>query len=316
VLRPIWRILFALVLAVSAAASANRKPGVNYLKVPVLAPADVAIRVQDIQATVGSAPAKVVDLVSPTGDLILMLVLDLTSDLTAAEPAKSTLLSEIEQLPPRVHVALLRAQDGLRVVQDPTTNRAAIGAGITSLAISGYAGLLDSIETAASVGDSVLSKSSVRLAILYITDSSVTNYRQDFSNPVINSSDAGDLSRKFPEALIKEQISKLDANLAASQAPVFIVHTSYRTDRLNEAYLNGLSQLAYTTGGTAVICRSTGEIPSAIRNVLATIGNHYSVTVEVPKVAAPSLDVRLAIVGPDEEQLVLPYRSRFALRKK
>jgi hypothetical protein len=245
-----------------------------------------------------------------------MLVLDLAGDLTLAERAKQAVLGELDQLPRRTHVALLRAQDGLRVLQDPGTEISKIKAEVESLTVGGRSGLLDSIETAVAIGDSVLAKSTVRVAVLYITDSDVTNYREDFTNPVINSSDSGDLSRRFPEALIQEKISKLNANLARTQTPVFIVQISYRTDRLNEAYMNGLQQLATTTGGSATLCRSNAEISAAIGTALGAIRDHYSVTLEVPKVRARSLDVKLAISDGNGEQQNIAYRSRFDLQKE
>ena len=49
-------------------------------------------------------------------------------------------------------------------------------------------------------------KTYVRSAVLYITDSNIYNYREDYTNPVINYSDRGDLSRRFPEGLVREQV--------------------------------------------------------------------------------------------------------------
>ena len=281
-----------------------------------MAPADAAFNLQDIKATVDGGPAEVVAVAGPAEGLILMLVLDLSEDVTLAQRANSALLDQLEGLPPQVHVALLRAQDGLRVIQDPTLDRSAIRAAIESLNISGRAGLLDSIGTATAIADSILAKSAVRAAILYVSDSDVTNYRQDFTNPVINSSDAGDLSRKFPEALIQEEISKVDANLARSLAPVFVVHINYRSDRRSEAYLNGLRQLAGTTGGTAIICRSNAEVPAAIKAVLDTIRNHYSVTLKMPRGQGRPVDVHLEIGGPDGVRSNFGHRSRFTLKKE
>ena len=307
-------ILLAAVLASGSALSAPGKTAITRLRVPVLAAANVGFRADGVKAVVGDTTAKVVALASPAEDLILMLVLDLAGDVTVAQRGKQALLDEIQQLPRQTHIALLRAQDGLRVIQDPTMDRPAIKKAIESLPVGGRAGLVDSIETAAAIGDSMLSKSAVRVAILYITDSEVTNYRQDFTNPVINSSDAGDLSRKFPEALIQEKISKLNTNLTRTQVPVFVVHLTYRSDRLNEAYLNGLRQLAISTGGMAVVCRSSAEIPAAIRDVVATIVNHYSVTLEVPRMPARPVAVNLQIAGPDGAPQALAYRSVFVLK--
>ena len=313
--RLVSAFLLSTALVSQAVAFGPRKPGITRLKVSVLAAPNAAIAARNIQATVAGEPAKVVAVATPSDDLILMLVLDLAGDLTLAERAKSVLLSEFEQAPSRMHVALLRAQDGLRVIQDPGPDLSRVKAAIGSVSVTGRAGLLDSVETAAVIADSILSKSAVRVAILYITDSDVKNYRQDFTNPVINSSDAGDLSRKFPEALIQEKISKVNANLAGTQAPLFIIQINYLTDRLNEAYMNGLRQLAATTGASAILCRSIAEISAAIGGVLATIRDHYSVTLEVPKVQARSADVRLTITNSDGVQQDVGYRARFDLKK-
>ena len=124
-----------------------------------------------------------------------------------------------------------------------------------------------------------------------------------------------DLSRKFPEALIQERISRVDSSLARLQAPVFIVHVIHRSDRPNEAYLNGLRQLSMTTGGVAVVCRSNGEIASALKDVLANITTHYSVTVELPKARAPSVELKLSVSRQDGSSPGLGYRSRFVLKK-
>jgi hypothetical protein len=282
----------------------------------VLVPPNTHFKMQDVQATTGGEPVKVMALATPGEDLILMIVLDLAGDVTLAQRANSALFEQIEQMSPQAHIALLRAQDGLRVVQDPTRDRSAIRAAIEAMTISGRAGLLDSIETAATIADSILTKSSVRVAILYVTDSDVTNYREDFSNPVINSSDAGDLSRKFPEALVQEKISKIDAALARNLAPVFLVQISYRTDRLNEAYLNGLRQLATTTGGIALICRSNAEIPEAIKGIMDSIRDHYSLTLELPKTQVRSVEVRISITGPEGVLGNVGYRSRFDLKRE
>ena len=40
-------------------------------------------------------------------------------------------------------------------------------------------------------------KSPVRVSVLYITDRNIYNYREDYTNPVINGSDPHDLSRVF-----------------------------------------------------------------------------------------------------------------------
>ena len=74
--------------------------------------------------------------------------------------------------------------------------------------MSGKAGLLTTVDVIGRIADSMLKKSPVRVAILYITDGDVRNYREDFTNPVINSSDFNDMSRRFPETLVQEKIAR------------------------------------------------------------------------------------------------------------
>ena len=126
---------------------------------------------------------------------------------------------------------------------------------------------------------------------------------------MINSSDSRDLSRKFPEGLIREKISRTEESLAALQTPVFIVHIAYSAERLNEAYQTGLLQLATSTGGAATFCRSSSEIPAAIASAISQIVAQYRVDVQLPS-KAPKL-VNLSLSSGDR---LLSYRTRFSLR--
>ena len=54
--------------------------------------------------------------------------------------------------------------------------------------------------------------------VCVVTDSDVNNYREDFTNPTINWSDSGDISRRFRDGLVRERVSKLDAALEAARA--------------------------------------------------------------------------------------------------
>ena len=123
------------------------------------------------------------------------------------------MIAEISKLPQTAWVGLLRAQDGLHVLADPSPDRQPLIDAIHSLSNSGKPGLLETVQSALSLADALIRKSPVRVSVLYITDGSIYSYRGDYTNPVINSSDPHDLSRRFPETLIKEKISKLAENL-------------------------------------------------------------------------------------------------------
>ena len=157
------RAALLMAIALLTQAATNVKPPAQ-LKVLILAPPNATLRsVDDVQATVlgSTAPAEIVRLATPDQDLILMLVLDLAGDVSMAHRAKDALAVEMEQLPSTVHVALLRAQDDLRVILDPTRDREAVQTAIRSTPVSGRAALLNTVETAATLGDAVLAKSDV-----------------------------------------------------------------------------------------------------------------------------------------------------------
>lgn len=303
--------LLLIAVLLTAAPPAVRK---DVLRVPVWDNAGNGaaqpLTAKSLSGKVDGAPADVVAARGPGDDLIVLLVMDLTEELGLADLARDALVKAVDALPPKTNIALLRAQDGLTVLLDPTTDRAAVDAAVRSLPVSGKAGLLDTVETADRIADAMLAKAAVRVATVYVTDSNVYNYREDFTNPVINSSDQHDMSRYFPEGLVREKVSKVEAKLALYEAPLFIVHVAYRSDRLNEAYQTGLMQLASTAGGASVFCRSRAEVPDAIASTFRTVAAHYSVVLRMPEKPARTVQVQL-----EAEGRPLTYRNRFAIQQ-
>lgn len=261
-------------------------------------------------AKLNGSPAKVLRVQGPADDLIVLLVLDLAGDLAQVDPARDAIIQNLEKLAPNTWIALMRAQDGLTVLQDPTADRARISEAIRGLSISGRAGLLDTLETVATIGDRMLEKSRARVAAFFVTDSNITNYREDYANPVINSSDSRDMSRRFPEGLVKEKISQVRARLQGIETPLFVVHLDYRSDTLNEAYQTGVLEMAAASGGSAIFCRSNGEIPDAIGQMFSLIGSHQVAVIQSGAISVKQADVELAAEGCD-----LKYRTRVQLRR-
>ncbi len=280
------------------------------IRVPVWSDGGAPLQPDQLSVTIDGKPAPVVRVHGPSDPLMLLVVLDLVADLSEIDLAREALLAAIREMPPNVYVALLRAQDGLRVLLDPTTDRDAIAEAILSFPVSGRPALLETVETASQLADSILERAPVRMALLYVSDSNIYNYREDFTNPVINYSDSRDLSRRFPEGLVRDRIAKLATKLSASQTPLFITHLEFRTDRLNEAYQNGLMQLASVTGGQAVFCRSNAEIQPAIANTIKTILSHYGLDLQVPPGAGDNVAIKI-----ESNQGNLNHRTRFRLKK-
>ena len=309
------RLAVAAALAVSLAFAASPpkpKPAAQRqrtIRVPVLEENEPLVAAKMKASLAGGAAARVVRVRSSTDDLLLLVVMDVAGDLARIDAARSALREAVKALPAKTWVGLMRAQDGLKVIKDPSPDREAFARAVAEIQLTGKAALLDTIEEAVRLGDSIAAKTPVRVAILYITDSDVRNYREDFTNPVINSSDSRDLSRRFPEGLVRERMSKITEKLTGLQTPVFLVHLAFSSERLNEAYQSGLLQIATTTGGSAAFCRGLADVAGAVTRTVAAAQNHQQVFVQLPPEAGSSVSIVLDAGGRP-----LSYRSRFSLR--
>ncbi len=295
---PFSKALLSLLLPLSCWAA-------DSLRVPMWS-ADGALP-PSLTATIDGEPTEVLSVQAPADDLMLLVVLDLTDDLALVEQARTALIQRFENLASNHLVGVLSAQNGLRVLVEPTSDRAKIAAAIRSQQVGGRAGLLETVEDAARIGTSIIAKSGVRLAILFVTDSDINNYREAFDNPTVNRSDNGDVSRRM-DSLVRERMSRLSQSLGKAQAPVFITHLSYRSDQLNVAYQTGLIGLTAATGGNAMIARSNAEIPAYVNSTLDHILGHYSVKLALHKPESKKADVALLSGGG-----ALDYRSSYLL---
>lgn len=305
---PVSRRRLITLLAAAPAAFAQPKP--QHRRVTAWPANGGEILPSSLKASVEGAPARTLRVRGPGTGMILFLVLDLVGDLAFVDPARQSLISELGNLPEHVWATVLRAQDGLRVAVDPAPDRAPAIAAIENTQISGRAGLLETVEPAVQLAGALLEKAPVRIAILYVTDSNIYNYREDYTNPVINPSDSRDLSRRFPEGLIREKTTSLAQSLAAYDAPVFIVHLAFLRDRLNEAYQNGLQLMAEATGGGLSLCRTPNDIPNVLTATFQRILGHWAIDLEVPPSVPRNFTVQL-----DAPDLSLQYRNRFSRGK-
>ena len=283
--------------------------GAESIRVPAWTQPGRVLSSDGLVAKVGGQPARVLRLQGPGDDLMILLILDLVEDLNKINLAREALVRAISEAPPNAYIGVLRAQDGLKVLQDPTGDRDALAKAIRDFPVTGTPGLLETVESASGLADSILIDTPIRIALFYVTDSEIGAYREDFTNPVVNRSDRGDLSRRFPEGLVRDRISRLDAKLAGSEIPIFAVHLSYGTGRLEEAYQNGILQMSATTGGDAVFCRSDSEISGAIESMMSKIVAHYSLDLQAPAGINGTVEVSLE----SETAGDLVHRSRYHL---
>jgi hypothetical protein len=246
------------------------------------------------EATLNGKAVPVTAQIGPGSDQIILLVLDFTGELALVDAAKQALVAEISKLPANAWVGLLRDQDGLHVLTDPGPNRQPLVEAIKGLADIGKPGLLETVGSALGLADTLLRKFPLRVSVLYITDGNIYTYREDYTNPVINESDYHDLSRRFPDALIQDKISRLEGDASSLEAPLFVVQINYRSDTLNASYQNGLLALADATGGKGQICRSIAEIPEGIAAAFARISSAWRLTLGLPPKTHNNVQIRLS----------------------
>ena len=226
---------------------------------------------------------------------MVLVVFDTVADLARVDEVRSALLDHFKNLSDQYWIGLLSAQDGLRVLQEPTPDRAALEKTIQTIQVSGKAGLLDTLEPVSRMANAILNKAGVRLSVLYVTDSSIAHYRADYLNPVINSSDRGDLSRRFSDRAVQERMSTLAEALTPFNIPIFVLHLSHRDDTLNLAYQSRLERIAANSGGTAIFCRTSDEIRPSLDSILSRIRSEYVIAVEPPGKKRESLKVHIDV---------------------
>jgi Mg-chelatase subunit ChlD len=265
-----------------------------------LAASDLSAWVQDRKVTV-------MDVRRPGDPLVLLLVMDTVGDLNRIDAARRVPAEHIGSMGEEWHVALLQAQDGLRVVVDPTNNRRQLIEQLNALPVSGFPGLLDSVIEAATVANSIMLRSAVRAAVLYITDGRLEDYRGDYAAAVVNPSDRSDLSRRFRDRLVQERIATTVRALGASAPPLFFVHLEERSSSLDVAYQNGIRQFASETAGEAYFVRGLSEVGVNVRRALERIDLAYNVKLEEPDDLSGALRIRLEAAGP----VRLTYRETF-----
>ena len=100
------------------------------IQVPVWTPEGTPLSTEGLVATIGGEPTDVLGVQAPADDLMLLVVLDLTDDLALVEQARTALITRIENMPANHLIGVLSAQNGLRVLAEPTSDHAKVAEAI------------------------------------------------------------------------------------------------------------------------------------------------------------------------------------------
>ena len=242
-------------------------------------------------------PVPVRSVQTPDDELVLLLVMDVVKRADRVDAAREAVVRKLTELGPKYYAGVLSAQDGLEVTQDPTRGRGRLRRKLKELDVRGVPGLLDVVEQASQIADRTQISTDVRLAVLFLTDGEIEDYRGDYTIPVVNPSDQRDLSRRFGSQLILERIRSIVDVLESAQVPLFFLHLARQYDDLNEVYQNGISEFARITGGTALFAQGLQEVPALVNQILDEIAGHSVVSIELDCSGLHQLEV---IAGPDE----------------
>ena len=72
-----------------------------------------------------------------------------------------------------------------------------------------------------------------------------------------------------------------------------------------------MKELAEVTAGTAIFCKSSGEVQDATQKMFELLSSYYSVTVAVPAHATKNIEVQLEA---DSGTRIQSYRTRFVVK--
>ncbi|MGE0130596.1 MAG: hypothetical protein AB7U82_21160 [Blastocatellales bacterium] len=319
-------LAFSLVFAFSPSAQAQKEKAENaqpkgLLKIPVWVEESGGefwneAKRQTFKVFIEDKELPIKSFQGPRNSTIILVVFDTVADLARVDQARAGLSEAIKSLPENYWIGLLRAQDELSVVQEPTSDRASLAGKIQAIPVAGKAGLLDTLEPVSRLATGILQKAGVRLCVLYVTDSSIANYRADYLNPVINSSDSGDLSRRFSDRAVQERLSRLAESLAEFTVPIFILHLEQRSDTLNLAYQSGLERIAAVSGGSAAFCRTADEIKPSLGKLLARIQSVYFLGVDAPEAKRQPVKIRIEAQDAAKQIERVNHVSQINLRGK
>jgi len=253
------------------------------------------LKPEDFRVLDGTVPLELSTFLKPESPTLLFIAFDTVGEIANINQARVALNEELKTLSPQYWVGLISAQEQITVLQDPTANRELLRQKIEGLAQIGKAGLLETIQSVADFTSGILLKSDVRVAVIFVTDSDIGNYRADYLNPPVNASDSRDLSRRFAGRALQEKISRMTLVLAKFQAPIFIVHIDPGRDPLNRAYQNGLKQFAEAVGGQLFLSKTVGDIPVVIQEVFQWVRGFYVLGFEAPRAKSGFLKIQVSL---------------------
>jgi hypothetical protein len=149
---------------------------------------EASLSASDLKVTVGKSPVTVSALKGPESPALLFVAFDTVGDIANINQARKTVVEEVNALSSQFWAGLISAQEQMQVLQEPTADRSLLQQKIEEPSADGQSGLLESIQPMR-ISPQVSLMKWVRVAVIFVTDSDIGNYRADYltlqSMPVI-----------------------------------------------------------------------------------------------------------------------------------
>ena len=123
-MRPLLCLLAVSLLALAGGPEQERAPRRMSIRVPVWSESPDPLDAKEFRSLLNGKQTPIRRARGPQDDMVILLAMDLTGDLSLVETARKALDPLVESLPATVWVGVLKAHDNLQVLVDPAPDRA------------------------------------------------------------------------------------------------------------------------------------------------------------------------------------------------
>ena len=247
-------------------------------------------------------PVKVDFFLNPDAPVLIPLVFDTTGDLTYIDAMRKELRLFVDNLPPSIQLMVLTANDGLKVVQNNTSDKELLKKAILNYSIKGYPGLLENFLSVSDAMNKLVMKNKIKVCPIFITDSDIYKYRKQYTSADLNT-----------------EADRIKGKLKESFVPIFVLRLpSGGNDTFARNYEGIMRELARATGGEAEFPMGVPGVSTALAGTLHRIHGLYVVGWESDQLKpGKEHKVKITVSGPDGQELDarVEYQESFEIKK-
>jgi VWFA-related protein len=247
-------------------------------------------------------PVQVDFFLNPDAPVLIPLVFDTTGDLTYIDTMRKELCRFAENLPPIIQLMVLTANDGLKVVQNNTSDKELLKKAILNYSIKGYPGFLENFLSVSDAMNKLVMKNKIKVCPIFITDSDIYKYRKQYTSADLNT-EADRIRNKLKESFV----------------PIFVLRLpAGGNDTFARNYEGVMREMARATGGEAEFPMGVSGVSTALAGILHRIHGLYVVGWESDRIQpGKEHKVKVTVRGPDGQELDarVEYQESFEIKK-